>query len=79
MVLLEGRLYLNIEKYIVEFAETKEYLEYLLLSKEKFLPKYATRVGLDIHSLKLIEVDVDFKFISFLDIGNGKFAMMLQH
>ena len=40
MVLLEGRLYLNIEKYIVEFAETKEYLEYLLSTKEKILQKY---------------------------------------
>lgn len=79
MVLLEGRLFLAIEKYIVEFTDTSSFLTYLKNHDQKFMPKYASKIALDKQAIKLIEVDENYKFISFLDIGNGKFAMMLQH
>ena len=78
MVLLEGRLYLTIYRYIVEFTDTSTYLTKLREHDQKFMPEFASKIALDKEAIKLIEIDTDYKFISFLDIGNGKFAMMLQ-
>lgn len=78
MVLFEDRLLIAARQFIVEL-DFKDYLHLLNTDDNRPVIEMSRIKPLDGVSGKVTEIDRNFKFVNFTDIGNNKTAMILEN